>query len=76
METNRNLTVGEVVEMTIRTLSNISVPVSLMGQIGLPISQAVNNLQKIQEAWKKEAEMEEQEEAEPDKPEQGETESE
>lgn len=79
METKRTYTTGEVVEMTIRTLENISVPVGLMGQIGTPIVQAINNLKKVQEAWAKEAEalqaaMEQAKEEEPE--EQAETESE
>lgn len=81
METKRTYTTGEVVEMTIRTLENISVPVGLMGQIGTPIVQAINNLKKVQEAWAKEAqalqaakEQAEQEPEEQEEPEQEESE--
>ena len=62
MDSSRNLTVAEVVEMTIRKLSSISVPVAFMEQIGVPIAQAVNNLKKIQEAWAKEAQAQAKEE--------------
>lgn len=77
---NRNLTTGEVVEMTIRILSNINVPVCLDDQIAAPIKQAINNLKKVQEAWAKEAEalqaakeQAEQEPEEQEEPEQEET---
>lgn len=56
METSRKFTTGDVVEMTINILSNISVPVGLNKQIAEPIEIAIMNLKKVQEAWAKEAE--------------------
>lgn len=80
MSANRNYTTGEVVEMTVRILSNINVPVYLDDQIAAPIKQAVKNLKSVQDAWAKEAqalqaakEQAEQEPEEQEEPEQEET---
>lgn len=43
-EENRIITVTEALEITINLLNGISIPVALMEQIGVPISQAVSNL--------------------------------
>lgn len=61
------VTVAQVVEMTIRNLEDINVPVRLKEQIATPISQAIHNLREVQAAWAREeakakAEAEEEEE--------------
>lgn len=49
------VTVAQVVEMTIQDLEGINVPVSLIEQIGTPIRQAVHNLREVQAAWARES---------------------
>lgn len=68
MESNGNYTVDEVVELTIRTLSNINVPVGLMGQIGKPIEQAISYLKAVQDAWEQEKQRKAHEEEPVDEP--------
>ena len=43
MEENR-MTIEQVLDVTVKLLNSIQVPVSLMESIGKPISQAVSNL--------------------------------
>ena len=50
------MTVKEALKITISTLSSISVPVALMGQIGEPIATAVGNLNACIEAMDREEE--------------------
>jgi len=50
----RQLTVREVVEETIKILEKINVPVSLIQDIGLPITRAIGNLNACCEAWTQE----------------------
>lgn len=51
-EENRIITVTEALEITINLLNGISIPVALMEQIGVPISQAVSNLGECIRAMK------------------------
>lgn len=46
MNANKEYSLKEVLGFTIAELQRIAVPVSLVQQIGLPISNAVNNLQQ------------------------------
>lgn len=46
----KQIPVYKALEITIDILNGISVPVSLMEQIGVPISRAVNNLAQCVEA--------------------------
>lgn len=49
---NKQVTVSEVLEMTIRNLFAVSVPVEYIEQIGMPISMAVGNLKECVRAMK------------------------
>ena len=49
---SKNLTVQEVLEITIKLLNDIQVPVGLMGSIGQGIAYAVSNLEKCVGAMK------------------------
>lgn len=44
------ITVNKALEITINILNGINVPISLMEQIGLPISRAVHNIEQCVEA--------------------------
>lgn len=68
MDRNGNLTVDEVVALTIRTLSNISVPVGLNNQIAEPIAQAISYLKAVQDAWEQEKQRKAHEEEPVDEP--------
>ena len=63
------MTVGQVLEITMNNLGNIAVPRALNQMIGIPIDQAISNLQacvealNAQEAKAREAEQEEEVEA-------------
>lgn len=50
METNQTFTDVQVLDMTIRTLSNINVPIGLIQQIADPISICIGNLNSLKEA--------------------------
>ena len=52
-ETERQYTVEEVLEMTVRKLYAISVPVELIEPVGMPISMAIGNLKSCLEAMNK-----------------------
>ena len=56
METQREYTLGEVIETVVRDLSRISVPIELMEQIAMPISVSIGNLKACLEAMKRDAE--------------------
>jgi len=45
------VTVKDVVMKTIKTLEEIRVPMSMMQEIGFPISGAISNLKACCEAW-------------------------
>ena len=45
------VTVRDVIEGTINLLGSIAVPRNLNGQIGIPIDQAINNLQECINAF-------------------------
>lgn len=49
-------TVEQVVRETIRILGGIMIPVSMVDTIGMPIKQAIHNLEACCEAWEKENE--------------------
>lgn len=62
----RQYTIEEVLELTVKQLYAISVPVELIEQIGMPISMAIGNLKNCLEAMnrqKEQAEHSEQAEA-------------
>ena len=46
MENKKEYTPEEIIEITINNLNNISVPVGLQQQIGIPLLQNVNNLKE------------------------------
>lgn len=52
-ETERQYTIEEVLEMTIRQLYEVRVPVELIEPIGMPISMAIGNLKSCLEAMNK-----------------------
>lgn len=56
METQREYTLGEVIETVVRDLSRISVPIELMEQVAMPISVSIGNLKACLEAMKRDAE--------------------
>ena len=45
--------IDQAIDVTIKLLDSIEVPVSLIRTVGIPISAAVNNLKKINEAIQK-----------------------
>ena len=47
----KQLTVRDVVENTIMILERINVPVSLINDIGIPLTHALGNLKACCEAW-------------------------
>ena len=44
MKNQKDYTTKEIIEITISNLGNISVPVNLVEQIGIPLAQNINNL--------------------------------
>ena len=56
MEQRRILTTDEVVQMAKEKLMNISVPAGLSRAIGLPINEAIEMLQEVQNAWARDEE--------------------
>ena len=63
------MTVREVVVQVITDLGNISVPVAQMQNIGIPIAQAVQNLDAVVRAWDEEEKKEKEQEENADEPE-------
>ena len=53
-EEQRTITTDEAVFQTINILSRIQVPARLVREIGIPISQAISNLEACMEAWARE----------------------
>ena len=53
-EEKRTITTDEAVFQTINILSRIQVPARLVREIGIPISQAISNLEACMEAWARE----------------------
>lgn len=51
---SRTMTAEEVVKITINGLSRIQVPAALIQQIGIPIANAINNLNLCMECWERE----------------------
>ena len=64
MET-KQMTVLEVLEITVRDLGGINIPVGMIQQVGMPIGQAIGNLNECIRALR-EAEQAEQQEAQGD----------
>lgn len=67
------MTVREVVELVRNDLGNISVPVSQMTTIGVPIARAIDGLDAVLKAWDDEdkqnrKKQETQEQSNPDEP--------
>jgi len=67
------MTVREVVELVRNDLGNISVPVSQMTTIGVPIARAIDGLNAVIQAWDEEdkqnrEKQETQEQSNPDEP--------
>lgn len=61
------MTVRNVVEMVVSDLGNISVPVSQMSAIGVPIARCVDGLNAVLQAWDEDEKK--KQEAQPDEPE-------
>lgn len=53
----RQYTIEEVLEMTVKQLYAISVPVELIEQIGMPISMAIGNLKNCLDAMNRQKEQ-------------------
>lgn len=51
MEENETMTVREVISVTMKLLGEIQVPVAFIRQIGIPINDAINNLQMCINAY-------------------------
>lgn len=62
------MTVREVVELVRNDLGNISVPVSQMTTIGVPIARAIDGLDAVLKAWDEE-DKQKTEQAKPEEPE-------
>ena len=61
------MTVREVVELVRNDLGNISVPVSQMTTIGVPIARAIDGLDAVLKAWDEEDKQKE-EQSNPNEP--------
>ena len=48
------MTVKEIVEIVIRDLGNINVPVNMLDGVGMPIARAIQGLQMCVNAWNEE----------------------
>ena len=51
MEQEQRLTVEQVVELTIRDLESVRVPMGLMDDIGVPVGRAIRNLKECLRVW-------------------------
>lgn len=60
------MTIKEVLEMVVKNLSGISVPVALTQQIAMPVSQAIENVKACLEAMARQDQQESQEPEETD----------
>lgn len=58
------ITVEQALEMTMKQLGAISIPVGLIEQIGIPINKAIHNIGACLEAMQKNAQEAKQEEPE------------
>lgn len=65
MKDTINLTIKDVVEMTVNELSDLSVPVGMIESIGIPISRAIRNLNACLDAMEKQEPPAEESEKEP-----------
>lgn len=62
----KKLTVEEVLEITARLIAEISVPVGLTEQIGVPLTKVIGNLNAVLEALRRGKEPEDGREADPE----------
>lgn len=54
----KKLTVEEVLDMTVRQMSEISVPAGMIDQIGIPLARAIGNLNAVLDALRANKEAE------------------
>lgn len=62
----KKLTVEEVLDMTVRQMSEISVPAGMIDQIGVPLARAIGNLNAVLEALRKSKEAQDGRETDPE----------
>ena len=48
------MSIERVLEITVNSLSQIKVPISMLGEIGMPIAQSIHNLRMCIEAIQRE----------------------
>ena len=57
------MTVNELIQQDVNILSNLRIPVAMIGEIGQPIGQVINDLTACLAAWRKDLQRKAQPEA-------------